>query len=501
MTEMLGDKQYVAPRLPSFVDPQPRVVEHPRAVIDGSMADADVACVAPRRGRWFAVAAVFPLVDALALTGALGVVGHIGVASAIYAAAVVVLARRRRVPISLRVSDQVSRILVATVVPLVCLLPWLTATVAWRLALCSVVFVWVARALAYAGLRLLRRQRRLAEPALIVGAGETGVYIAKSLVAHPELGLEPLGFLDSFTPSDDAPPLRILGGVSELPEMIGSLGIRRVIVGFPVDRDRDMVAVLRRCRSMPVDICLVPRLQELGSGVPRGSLDEIWGIPLLPLSRPGRGAVVAKRIIDVFGAAILLCLCLPFLLVLGVALRLQSRRPALFRQTRVTKAGRTTSIVKLRTLQDHGDSDTTWTVPTEGCTRLGRWLRTSHIDELPQLVNVLRGDMSLVGPRPERPYFADRFAREIPHYRDRNRMAAGMTGWAQVNGLSGDTAMRDRVRFDNRYIESWSLWLDAVILARTVGTALVTSLGGKRSAAMGASAPIDPNPVGAARPH
>ncbi len=252
---------------------------------------------------------------------------------------------------------------------------------------------------------------------------------------------------------------------------------------------------------MPVDICLVPRLQELGSAVPRGSLDEIWGIPLLPLRHPGRGALVAKRLIDVLGAAILLCLCFPFLLVLGLALRLESSRPALFRQTRVTKAGRPMSIVKLRTLQDHGDSDTTWTVPTGGSTRLGRWLRTSHIDELPQLVNVLRGDMSLVGPRPERPYFAHRFAREIPHYRDRNRMAAGMTGWAQVNGLSGDTSMRDRVRFDNCYVESWSLWLDAVVLARTVGAALVTSLGGTRRAVVGATAPSDPSPVGAARPH
>jgi lipopolysaccharide/colanic/teichoic acid biosynthesis glycosyltransferase len=118
-------------------------------------------------------------------------------------------------------------------------------------------------------------------------------------------------------------------------------------------------------------------------------------------------------------------------------------------------------------------------VPTSHLTPLGHWLRTTHLDELPQLVNVLRGDMSLVGPRPERPYFAEQFEREIPRYRDRHRMRAGLTGWAQVHGLHGDTSIHERVRFDNAYIDNWSLWLDIVILVRT----LASVAGGRRGRA------------------
>jgi len=128
--------------------------------------------------------------------------------------------------------------------------------------------------------------------------------------------------------------------------------------------------------------------------------------------------------------------------------------------------------MKLRTLSEYGDPDTSWSVPAQHSSKLGRWLRTTHLDELPQLVNVLRGEMSLVGPRPERPYFADRFSHNIPRYSDRTRMPAGITGWAQVHGLHGDTSMFERARFDNQYIEYWSPWLDVVILARTLAASI-----------------------------
>jgi lipopolysaccharide/colanic/teichoic acid biosynthesis glycosyltransferase len=219
---------------------------------------------------------------------------------------------------------------------------------------------------------------------------------------------------------------------------------------------------------------VIPRLYELGVAVPRAYLDDIWGIPLIPLRRLGhsRAGVWLKRLFDVAVAGTLLFAAAPVLLVLALAVRLQTGQSPLFRQVRVTGRERTATIMKLRTLTGHPDPDTSWTVTAQECGTLGRWLRITHLDELPQLWNVLRGDMSLVGPRPERPYFARQLAREIRGYADRERVSAGLTGWAQVHGLTGDTSIEDRARFDNFYIEYWSVWLDLLILVRTLTSAL-----------------------------
>jgi lipopolysaccharide/colanic/teichoic acid biosynthesis glycosyltransferase len=219
---------------------------------------------------------------------------------------------------------------------------------------------------------------------------------------------------------------------------------------------------------------VIPRLYELGVAVPRAYLDDIWGIPLIPLRRLGhsRAGMWLKRLFDVVVAGALLIAAAPVLLVLAAAVRLQTGQSPLFRQVRVTGQDRTASIMKLRTLADHPHPDTSWTAAAQESSVLGRWLRVTHLDELPQLVNVLRGEMSLVGPRPERPYFAEQFSHDIPRYSDRTRMPAGITGWAQVHGLHGDTSMFERARFDNQYIEYWSPWLDVIILARTLAASI-----------------------------
>ena len=146
---------------------------------------------------------------------------------------------------------------------------------------------------------------------------------------------------------------------------------------------------------------------------------------------------------------------------------LDLRLPPLFRQVRVVGQGRLATIAKLRTLRPAGDPDTTWEVTSGQVTRLGRLLRGTHADELPQLTSVVRGDMALVGPRPERPYFASQLRHTVRGYAGRERVCGGLTGWAQVHGLTGDTSIQDRARFDNFYIEYWSVWLDLLILART----------------------------------
>lgn len=328
---------------------------------------------------------------------------------------ILAVSRQHRLRICLRVSDQAGRIVISRAVPALALLAWLPASHVLRLALWSAGLVILCRSVLCTLLRAAHRRGLLTEPAVVVGAGTFGAYVAELMLEHPEVGLRPLR----------------------------------------------------------ADVYVVPRLYELGMAVPRGCLDEIWGIPLIPLRSFGHSpaALPLKRVFDVVVPAVLFLVVAPLMLALALAVRLHSGQTALFRQARMTGQGRAMPIVKLRTLTAHGDHDTRWTAAEHG-SRLGRWLRATHMDELPQLVNVMRGEMSLVGPRPERPYFAARFSREIPCYEDRNRMPAGMTGWAQVNGLNGDTSIYERARFDNYYVEYWSVWPDLVILARTLAAVI-----------------------------
>jgi lipopolysaccharide/colanic/teichoic acid biosynthesis glycosyltransferase len=165
----------------------------------------------------------------------------------------------------------------------------------------------------------------------------------------------------------------------------------------------------------------------------------------------------------------MLLLASPVLVIAALAVRLGSPGPILFRQDRVGQRGHVVQILKFRSMRVNSESETRWGGSRdERITRVGRILRVTDIDELPQLFNVLRGDMSLVGPRPERPHFASQFDQQVIRYHDRLRVPCGLTGWAQVHGLRGDTSIEERARFDNYYIEHWSLWFDVVILVRTL---------------------------------
>jgi lipopolysaccharide/colanic/teichoic acid biosynthesis glycosyltransferase len=434
-------------------------------------------------------AVVLGAVDLIAVATAVTAAGQVSLAAMAYAPAVLMVlaaAGTQRLRICMRLSDQAGRVLAAAVAPAVLVLPWLPAGHSWRLAAWSAACLLAGRSLAYSCIRSARRHGLLAEPALLVGAGETAQLVARLLREHPELGLRVFGCaaapLPPATPlspaqSADGLPLPVLGPAADLPRLIPTLGIRRVIVCTGGEADAGLVHALRAARLQGADIAVVPDLHELGMAVPRACLDEICGIPVIPLRRPPGAWLVAKRAGDATVSAVLLCLLGPVILGLAAVIRVRSGEPAIFRQLRVTGAGRAAQILKLRTLSPHSNSDTCWSVPAESCTRFSRWLRVSHLDELPQLVNVLRGHMSLVGPRPERPYFAERFGRTVPGYRDRDRMRAGLTGMAQASGLHGDTSLTDRIRFDNQYIEYWSPWLDLVILARTAARAVGDALG------------------------
>jgi len=326
----------------------------------------------------------------------------------------------------------------------------------------------IGRSLTYKAIGRARTSGRLRERVLIVGADEPGVDIARLILEHPAFGLEPVGFIDEVALTKL--PLPLLGGIADLARSTALNDIDRVIVAAWDGSDRDIVPHLRACTERHVHVHVAPRLPELGTAPAHPSMDWLWTAPLMRLpENPQRTAAwKIKRIADVVLASLALIVLTPLFIALTIAIKLTSRGPVLFRQTRVTKGGREFKLLKFRSLPENDLSDRRWGSGEISPTQLGRFMRSTGLDELPQLINIARGDMSLVGPRPERPFFMERFASEIPGYADRHRVPAGLTGWAQVHGLRGDTSIEERAMFDNEYIEYWSLWRDVIILVRTV---------------------------------
>jgi exopolysaccharide biosynthesis polyprenyl glycosylphosphotransferase len=323
----------------------------------------------------------------------------------------------------------------------------------------------------YAGMRAVRRSGAVAHHTLIIGAGTVGGRIAAILREHREYGLRPVGFCDADPLlASDPLPLPVLGGPDDLGALLREYDVNVVIVAFSTMREPRMVQVLRTCDRHRCEIFFVPRLFEmhaLGGGV-----DSVWGLPLVRLRRSvfRTPSWRLKRVLDVTVSGLALLLLAPLLAACALAVRIEGGRGVLFRQERVGLDGRPFQLLKFRSLRpvDDDESRTRWTVAHDArMGRVGRFLRATSLDELPQLLNILRGDMSLVGPRPERPHFVDEFSRTYARYGARHRVPAGLTGLAQVHGLRGDTSIEDRAHFDNAYIENWSLWVDVKILMRT----------------------------------
>ena len=352
-----------------------------------------------------------------------------------------------------------------------------------RLLAFSAVYVAAGRvALDWALLRG-RRDGELAKPTLIVGAGRIGRLTATRLLDHPELGLRPVGFIDKEPLDEPGLPAPVLGASWDLERLIEQHGVEHVVITFSTAPSEVLLRELQRCEELGVSVSLVPRLFERVTE--RLTVDHIGGLPLLSTRRadPKGWQFAVKYLVDRAVAAVLLLLTLPVLAVAALAVRLSVGSPALFRQRRVGLDGREFDMLKLRTMNGtptDGEADSGWAreqlgeqdgpteLPPDRATRVGRFLRALSIDELPQLFNVLVGEMSLVGPRPERSHYVRLFEKKVYRYGDRHRVKSGMTGWSQVNGLRGKTSLSDRVEWDNYYIENWSLWLDVKILLMTV---------------------------------
>ncbi|MFD8701794.1 exopolysaccharide biosynthesis polyprenyl glycosylphosphotransferase [Kitasatospora sp. NPDC059648] len=331
----------------------------------------------------------------------------------------------------------------------------------------------VGRGVLYHLVRRIRRSRP--SPVLVLGAGQLGRTVAAALRAHGEYGMRPVGFLDADPPllAGDT-DLPVLGGREVLEREIRRYRIHHVIATAGAADETETAATLRDAVRLGCQVWLVPALREYGSlpTAPIVGADHLWGFPCLRLGSPAtrRPGWAVKRALDVTAAGLGLLLLAPVLALCALAVRFDTGPGVLFRQQRTGLDGRVFTVLKFRTLRpsNEHESATRWTIAQDQrMGAVGRLLRKSSLDELPQLWNVLRGDMSLVGPRPERPYFVMRFSQAYPEYADRHRVPVGLTGLAQVNGLRGDTSIEDRARFDNRYIESWSFWQDVKILCRT----------------------------------
>ena len=340
-------------------------------------------------------------------------------------------------------------------------------------AVVLLVAVLVVRQVAYTIVRTARRHGKVRHRTLVVGAGRVGIRLANTLVEHREYGLDPVGFVDCDVPSDELLlPAPMLGDYDELGPVIRRHEIRDVIVAFGGADEDSLVDILRTCDRLDVDVFLVPRLFELHNA--NRHTDEVWGMPLIRVRRAAFRSPwwKAKRLMDIVVSGVALLLLSPLLLVCALAVRWEGGPGIIFRQQRVGLDGRQFDVLKFRSLKpvDETESQTNWNIKHDDrLGPVGKFLRASSLDELPQLWNILRGDMTLVGPRPERPHFVQQFATHIPRYTARHRVPAGLTGWSQAHGLRGDTSIEDRARFDNYYIENWSPWLDVKIILKTVG--------------------------------
>ncbi len=366
---------------------------------------------------------------------------------------------------------------------------------AWSIITSGTVFAFsrpgvsIVRAMIYAALVFLAlfivraayyivvRRRRRRSPAarrqtMVVGDGLVSVELIENTRALPELGLDVrLAVSDNPMPELVATGVRVERGVDDIRAKATEHGIDVVLVSFTSGPDSAMVAPLRACDELDCEIYIVPRLYEFVSLSP--SMDRIHTIPLMLVRRDALRIWYwkIKRVFDVVAVSIALAvLALPMTLIACAVYLSDPGAPILFRQKRIGRGGRLFDMLKFRSMRPvpEGTSDAQWQ-PTDRIYPLGRFLRKTSIDELPQLWNVLCGDMSIVGPRPERPHFVEQFASSVPRYGDRHRVEVGLTGWAAVHGLRGDTSINDRAVYDNFYIENWSVWLDIKIIVRTVG--------------------------------
>ncbi|MFF0719329.1 sugar transferase [Micromonospora sp. NPDC003816] len=331
----------------------------------------------------------------------------------------------------------------------------------------AAVLVLAGRLLTREIATLARRRRWVEHNAIIIGSGPTAVELARLLRRYPRYGLRFVGHVDSPSPATSS-TVPVIGTLDQLGHLVRLTECDVLIIADPDCPELVLMEILRQPPVATCDLWAAPRLW--GS---RSHGDHIGAIPIVKVSDTILSGPhwALKRASDALFAGSALLLLSPLLLLCASLVFVDGGRGVFFRQERIGRHGQPFDIIKFRTMRplDEQESQTNWSIAHDRrVSPIGRFLRRTSLDELPQLWNILKGDMSVVGPRPERPYFVEKFSAEYPSYAMRHRVPVGLTGLAQVSGLRGDTPISDRARFDNYYIENWSLWLDTKVLLRTV---------------------------------
>jgi Undecaprenyl-phosphate glucose phosphotransferase len=346
------------------------------------------------------------------------------------------------------------------------------------------VYLVALRLAIYMVLRRARQHGQNTRRVLIVGAGKAGQRLSRAFRHYPWMGFEVVGFLDDrgpgipaeppdpFYPQQEAPP-NILGAIADIGEVMErEETIDMVYAALPLTAADKIEQVAEACSVHTASLALVPDLFHLDLLL-NSRISDVDGLPVIHLldEAPFDLRTIAKRAIDIAFSLAVIVLVSPLMLLVALAVKLSSPGPVFYRQERMGLNGQTFSMIKFRSMPVNAEaaSGAVWSTPGESrATPVGAFLRRTSLDELPQFLNVLLGDMSVVGPRPERPVLIEGFRHQIPNYMLRHKMKAGITGWAQVNGWRGDTSLHKRIEFDLYYIQNWSLGLDLKIMWLTI---------------------------------
>ena len=337
----------------------------------------------------------------------------------------------------------------------------------------SILLASVGRTGIIVAVRVRRRRGFDVSQAIIVGAGELGRTVAQKIAELPQFGLRVVGFVDdaAAAPIPNEPPARLLGRIDELPELLRTHKVSQVFFALPRESHADLERGLALLGQEMVDILIVPDILQFV--MLRAGLESLDGIPMINLAEtPLSGWYApAKRAGDIFCSLLGMLILSPVFAAIAIAIKLTSPGPVLYRQERISLDGTLFKMFKFRSMHVDAEAETgaVWASPDDPRrTKLGAFLRHTSIDELPQLFNILKGEMSFVGPRPERPVFVDQFREKIPRYMLRHKVKCGLTGWAQVNGWRGNTSIEKRIEYDIYYVENWSLSFDLKILWLTL---------------------------------